>query len=42
MINNLIFFLKNKSPKMVIILYIYNKLINFFLKIQIKKFKKKT
>jgi predicted O-methyltransferase YrrM len=41
MINNLIFFLKNKSPKMVIILYIYNKLINFFLKIQIKKFKKK-
>ena len=39
MINNLIFFYKNKSPKIVIALYLYNKLVNFFLKTKIKKFK---
>jgi predicted O-methyltransferase YrrM len=40
MINNLIFFLKNKSPKIVIALYLYNKLVNFLFKNKIKKFKK--
>lgn len=41
MINNLYFFLKNKSPKIVIFLYLYNKLINIFFKNKKKFFKKK-
>lgn len=41
MINNLYFFLKNKSPKIVIFLYLYNKLINIFFKNKKKIFKKK-
>jgi predicted O-methyltransferase YrrM len=41
MINNLYFFLKNKSPKIVILLYLYNKLINIFFKNKKKFFKKK-
>ena len=42
MTDNLYFFLKNKSPKIVISLYLYNKLINIFFKNKKKFFKKKT
>jgi len=41
MTNNLYFFLKNKSPKIVIFFYLYNKLINIFFKNKKKFFKKK-
>jgi hypothetical protein len=40
MINDLIFFIKNKTKTKVIILFLFNKIIRFFLKTKIKKFKR--
>jgi predicted O-methyltransferase YrrM len=40
MIKDLIFFIKNKTKIKIIILFLFNKIIRFFLKSKIKKFKR--